>query len=85
MRDGLAFVEDYEDPDTSDVLQMLYGRGQGGHGPFAADRPLDAPPGDRFNYSTGTSMIISGVVARVWAPATRTAGSWTSACSGPWA
>ena len=35
---------------------------------FAADRPLAAPPGTRFNYSSGTSNIISGVVARTVGP-----------------
>jgi CubicO group peptidase (beta-lactamase class C family) len=32
---------------------------------FAADRPLAAAPGRRFNYSTGTSMVVSGIVARL--------------------
>ena len=68
MRDGLAFVEDYDDPDTSDVLRMLYGPGRADMARFAADRPLEAPPGERFNYSTGTSMIVSGVVARTVGP-----------------
>ena len=35
---------------------------------FAADRPLAAAPGTRFNYSSGTSNIISGVVARTVGP-----------------
>jgi len=64
MRDGLAFSEEYEDPETSDVIQMLFGPGQSDMAAFAADRPLAAPPGTRFNYSTGTSVIISGIVAR---------------------
>jgi len=64
MRDGLDFLEEYEDPETSDVIQMLYGSGQSDMARFAADRPLAAPPGTRFNYSTGTSMVLSGIVAR---------------------
>ena len=35
---------------------------------YAADRPLAAPPGTRFNYSSGTSNIISAVVARQVGP-----------------
>src|SRR6202034_2402388 len=35
---------------------------------FAADRPLAAVPGARFNYSSGSSNIISAVVARVVGP-----------------
>jgi CubicO group peptidase (beta-lactamase class C family) len=68
MRDGLDFVEEYESAQTSDVLQMLFGRGQEDMAAFAADRPLAAPPGTRFNYSSGTSNIISGIVARLLGP-----------------
>ena len=45
MRDGLAFFEEYEDPETSDVIQMLFGRGQADMAAFAADRPLASAPG----------------------------------------
>jgi CubicO group peptidase (beta-lactamase class C family) len=68
MRDGLAFLEEYEDPETSDVIQMLFGRGQADMAAFAAARPLAAPPGTRFNYSTGTSLVVSGIVARALGP-----------------
>ncbi len=64
MRDGLDFTEDYEDDRVSDVIKMLFGDGQADMAHFAADRPLAAPPGTRFNYSSGTSNIVSGVVAR---------------------
>jgi CubicO group peptidase (beta-lactamase class C family) len=68
MRDGLAFVEDYEDDRISDVMHMLFGEGQPDMAHFAADRPLAAAPGTRFNYSSGTSNIISGIVARTVGP-----------------
>jgi CubicO group peptidase (beta-lactamase class C family) len=68
MRDGLDFVEDYVDDRVSDVMQMLFGDGQADMAHFAADRPLAVPPGTRFNYSSGTSNIISGVVARTVGP-----------------
>ncbi len=68
MRDGLDFVEEYEDAGSSDVLQMLFGRGKEDMAAFAADRPLAAPPGTRFNYSSGTSNILSGIVARTLGP-----------------
>ena len=68
MRDGLDFLEEYEDPETSDVLQMLYGTGQADMAGYAADRSLAALPGSRFNYSTGTSMVLSGIVARELGP-----------------
>jgi CubicO group peptidase (beta-lactamase class C family) len=71
MRDGLDFDEEYESPEDSeksDVLQMLFGRGKSDMARFAADRPLAAPPGSRFNYSSGTSVVISGIVAREVGP-----------------
>ncbi|HVB91651.1 MAG TPA: serine hydrolase [Acidimicrobiales bacterium] len=68
MRDGLDFVEDYVDERVSDTITMLFGEGQGDMAHFAADRPLAAPPGTRFNYSSGTTNIISALVARIVGP-----------------
>lgn len=68
MRDGLDFVEDYVDERASDVIEMLFGSGVDDTAHFAADRPLAAVPGERFNYSSGTSNIVSGVVARLVGP-----------------
>jgi CubicO group peptidase (beta-lactamase class C family) len=68
MRDGLHFVEDYVDDRVSDVITMLFGEGREDVAHFAADRPLVVPPGERFNYSSGTSNIVSGVVARTVGP-----------------
>jgi CubicO group peptidase (beta-lactamase class C family) len=63
MRDGLAWAEDYVDAGISDVIEMLFGSGQADVAGFAADRVLAAPPGGRFNYSSGTSNIVSSLVA----------------------
>lgn len=68
MRDGLDFIEDYVDGDRSDVINMLFGDGKDDVAAFAADRPLAATPGERFNYSSGTTNIISGLVARLLGP-----------------
>jgi CubicO group peptidase (beta-lactamase class C family) len=65
MRDGLAWAEDYVDAGSSDVIEMLFGSGQDDVAGFAADRALAAAPGERFNYSSGTSNIVSSVVAGV--------------------
>lgn len=60
MSSGLAFDEDYDDP-RSDVIRMLYGtRDMAG---YAADKPLVARPGSCFSYSTGTSAILSRLLA----------------------
>ena len=64
MRDGLAFNEVYDDAGLSDVIEMLFGAGQADMAHFAADRPLAHPPGTVFNYSSGTSSVVSGIVAR---------------------
>ncbi|MDI7863769.1 beta-lactamase family protein [Rhizobiaceae bacterium n13] len=58
MEPGLAFNEDYGD--VSDVTRMLYLEPD--MAGFAASKPLVSKPGDDFNYSTGTSLILS----RVW-------------------
>jgi CubicO group peptidase (beta-lactamase class C family) len=65
MRDGLAWREVYDDTGASDVIEMLFGTGQADMAAFAADRPLAHPPGEMFTYSSGTSNILSGIVARV--------------------
>jgi CubicO group peptidase (beta-lactamase class C family) len=68
MRDGLAFVEDYVDRGVSDVMEMLWGSGSHDVAAYAADRPVVAAPGDLFHYSSGTSNIVSGIVARTLGP-----------------
>lgn len=68
MRDGLDWTEDYENDKVSDVIEMLFGEHQDDMAHYAADRPLAAPPDTRFNYSSGTSNIISGIVARTLGP-----------------
>jgi CubicO group peptidase (beta-lactamase class C family) len=68
MRDGLAFSEVYDDTGSSDVIEMLFGAGQADMAHFAADRPLAHPPDTVFNYSSGTSNVVSGVVARAVGP-----------------
>lgn len=65
MRDGLDFVEDYDvESSRSDVIEMLFG-GVEDMGAYAASKRLLAPPGSKFNYSSGTSNIVSSVVADV--------------------
>jgi CubicO group peptidase (beta-lactamase class C family) len=68
MRSGLAFAEDYVDRGVSDVMEMLWGSGSDDVVAFAADRPLVAEPGSHFHYSSGTTNIVSGIVARTVGP-----------------
>jgi len=56
MSSGLYFLEDYADP-TSSVTQMLFkSRDMGGR---AAQEPLAHPPGTYWEYSSGTTNILS--------------------------
>jgi CubicO group peptidase (beta-lactamase class C family) len=65
MRDGLDFNEDYVDDRISDTIAMLYGPGQADVVAYAASRPLRHPPGQTFNYSSGTSNLLSAAVHAV--------------------
>jgi CubicO group peptidase (beta-lactamase class C family) len=63
MTTGLAFDETYGNP-LSDVARMLLETGDGSA--FAADKALEAPPGTRWHYSSGTSYLLSRVVREAW-------------------
>jgi CubicO group peptidase (beta-lactamase class C family) len=63
MRDGLAFVEVYELGQTSHVIEMLYGEGKDDMAAYTAKLPLAHEPGTFFNYSSGTTNVLSRVVA----------------------
>ena len=65
MRDGLDFSEDYRDSRVSDVIEMLFGTGQNNVSRYAIQKPGIHEPGTVFNYSSGTSNILSSIVARV--------------------
>jgi CubicO group peptidase (beta-lactamase class C family) len=62
MTPGLRFAEDYVDAGVSDVIKMLFQPGADDTGAFASDFPLDHPPNSDFNYSSGTTNIISSIV-----------------------
>ncbi len=62
---GLRWSETYEaSPFESDVIAMLYGAGHRDMAAFAAAKPLDHAPGTRWSYSSGTTLIVSGIVRR---------------------
>ncbi len=63
--EGLQWAEDYIDDQVSDVIEMLFGDGAADVAAYAAARPLAHGPGEVFNYSSGTSNIISGLVRDV--------------------
>jgi CubicO group peptidase (beta-lactamase class C family) len=63
MRSGLRFVEDYIDGESSHCIEMLFGSGADDHAAYAAALPLDHPPGTVWNYSSGTTNIISRIIS----------------------
>ena len=64
MRSGLEFNEDYLDAATSHCLEMLWGSGADDVAHYAASLPLVHAPGSHFNYSSGTTNILSRAVSR---------------------
>ena len=64
MRDGLDWSEVYELDTPSDVVAMLFGDGKDDMAVYAISKPLAVAPGTRFSYSSGTSNIVSSIVAR---------------------
>ncbi|MGY6216933.1 serine hydrolase domain-containing protein [Methylolobus aquaticus] len=59
MTSGLRFRETYSSP-LEDVMQMLFGRADGAA--FAASQPLEATPGSRWQYASGTTNILSRIL-----------------------
>ena len=65
MQSGLHFVEDYVDGTASNCIEMLFGDGGPSHAAYAANQPLDHEPGTVWNYSSGTTNIISRIIGDV--------------------
>lgn len=63
MRSGLRFAEVYSNP-LSDVTRMLYDDDHGDAAGFAAGLPLEAPPGTKWGYASGTTNILSLIARR---------------------
>jgi CubicO group peptidase (beta-lactamase class C family) len=60
MTPGLEWYEAYAEHPVSDVNAMLFTKGD--MAAFAANMKLLAPPGERWEYSTGTTMILSRII-----------------------
>jgi CubicO group peptidase (beta-lactamase class C family) len=73
MASGLDWVESYDPSDlsSSDVIRMIVGERD--HLAYAVSQPRAAPPGTRFSYSSGDTMLLSGVLEIVTG---RTAGEY---------
>lgn len=62
MTSGLQFREDYADP-LGDVVHMLLRARDAAA--YAAAKPLEADPGARWSYSSGTTNIIAYAIRRI--------------------
>jgi len=58
MSSGLAFEESYSKVKSDITMQYAHGDLAG----YAASRPLEADPGTRFHYSTGTANLLGRIV-----------------------
>ncbi len=64
MVDGLDFVEVYEEGQGSDVIDMLFQAGKEDVAGYAEARAAAHAPGAVWNYSSGTSNVVSAIVGR---------------------
>jgi CubicO group peptidase (beta-lactamase class C family) len=68
MRSGLEWIEDYVDDSVSHCLDMLFGAGADDMAAYAAALPLIHRPGTTWNYSSGTTNIVSSIVGDAVTP-----------------
>ena len=66
MSSGLEWVEDYVDDKLSDVIEMLFGSEKfvGDHAAYAASKNLEAKPGTKYVYSSGTTNLVTKILSR---------------------
>lgn len=63
MRSGLDHTEVGDPIWDSDTNRMLFTSGADDMAAYAVDRPLEAPPGEKYEYSSATSVILSRIIA----------------------
>ena len=68
MADGLDHVEIGDPVWDSDTVRMLFGPGAPDMAGAAEAQPLVAQPGERFAYSSATSVILADVLTRALTP-----------------
>jgi len=65
MRSGLHFIEDYIDGTTSNCIEMLFGDSGPSHGAYAAGQDLAHAPGTVWNYSSGSTNILTRIIGDI--------------------
>jgi CubicO group peptidase (beta-lactamase class C family) len=64
MRSGLDHSEAGDPPYDSSEVRMLFLDGRDDMAAFAEAQPLEAEPGERFEYSSNTTVILADIAAR---------------------
>lgn len=64
MRSGLRHTEAGDPPYESSEVRMLFLDGRDDMAQWAKEQPLEAEPGERFEYSSNTSVILADIAAR---------------------
>lgn len=65
MSSGLDHVEDAEPIAQADTVRMLFTDGAQDMSAFAEAKPLAHAPGSSFSYSTGSTIILADLMARM--------------------
>lgn len=65
MRSGLDHTEAGPVPGDSSEVRMLFLDGRDDMAQWAEEQPLEADPGQKFEYSSNTSVILADIAARV--------------------
>lgn len=63
MRAGLRHTEAGDPPYESAEVRMLFLDGRDNMAKWAKEQPLEAEPGDRFEYSSNTTVILADIAA----------------------
>ncbi|MGB7371345.1 serine hydrolase domain-containing protein [Erythrobacter sp.] len=64
MRAGLRHTEAGNPPYESSEVRMLFLDGRDDMARWAREQPLEAEPGERFEYSSNTTVILADIAAR---------------------
>lgn len=64
MRSGLRHTEAGDPPYESSEVRMLFLDGRDDMARWAKEQPLEAEPGEKFEYSSNTTVILADIVAR---------------------
>lgn len=64
MRSGLDHTEAGDPPYDSSEVRMLFLDGRDDMARWAKEQPLEAEPGERFEYSSNTTVILADIIAR---------------------